>query len=319
MLVDREAAASVKKSVFLEGKDMSQKQEQEHIISGNTPALPDPLSVIVLGSGGPAAAGRASSGYLVLVDGEARFLVDAGSGIFTRLGEAQVNISRLDTVFLTHLHIDHAAELPSLFKARAMVSQEAIHFSVYGPLGKGVYPSTSQFVHLLFDAGGAFAYQKSFQTTETISVMDLPIDLTAPVRDIYVRDNVVVQAIATKHGETPANAYRINYQGASIVFSGDFDPSSLPNLTQLAQGANLFICTCDVLDPPGSPAALYALHTPPQQIGALAAAAGVRFLLLSHLSPPIAKAQDQVRQSIRRAYKGEVQFATDLMHVQARL
>jgi len=90
-------------------------------------------------------------------------------------------------------------------------------------------------------------------------------------------------------------------------------------LTQLAQGANLFICTCDVLDPPGSPAPLYALHTPPQQIGALAAAAGVRFLLLSHLSPPIAKAQDQVRQSICRAYKGEVQFATDLMHVQVRL
>ena len=245
--------------------------------------------------------------------------MDAGSGIFTRLGEAEVNISRLDTVFLTHLHIDHSAELPSIFKARAMVSQEAIHFSVFGPLGRGVYPSTSQVVHLLFDSGGAFAYQKSFQTTETISVVDMPIDLHTTVRDIYVRDNVVVQAIATKHGDTPANAYRINYKGASIVFSGDFDPSSLPNLTQLAQGANLFICTCDVLDPPGSPTPLYALHTPPQQIGELAAAAGVQVLLLSHLSPPIAKAQDQVRRSIRRAYKGEVEFATDLMHVKVKL
>ncbi|HEY4386030.1 MAG TPA: MBL fold metallo-hydrolase [Ktedonobacteraceae bacterium] len=294
---------------------MSQKQEQEHIISG---IAPDLLSVIVLGSGGPAAAGRASSGYLVLVDGEARFLVDAGSGIFTRLGEAEVNISRLDTVFLTHLHIDHAAELPPVFKARAMMSQEPIHFSVYGPLGSGVYPSTSQFVHLLFDPGGAFAYQKSFQTTETISVVDLPIDLDTPVREVYVHDNVIVQALATRHGDTPANAYRINYQGASIVFSGDFDPSSLPNLTRLAQGANLFICTCDVLDPPGTSAVLYALHTPPRQIGELAAAAGVQVLLLSHLSPPIVKAQDQVQQSICRAYKGEVQFATDLMHVKAK-
>jgi ribonuclease BN (tRNA processing enzyme) len=294
-------------------------QKQEHIIAGDAPALPEPLSVIVLGSGGPAAAGRASSGYLVLVDGECRILVDAGSGIFTRLGEAEVDISRLDTVFLTHLHIDHAAELPSIFKARAMVSQEPIHFSVYGPLGKGVYPSTSQLVHLLFDSGGAFAYQKTFQTTEAISVMDLPIDLNATVREIYVRDNVVVQAIATKHGDAPANAYRINYQGASIVFSGDFDPSSLPNLTQLAHGANLFICTCDVLDPPGSPTPLYALHTPPQQIGDLAAAAEVQVLLLSHLSPPITKAQDQVRQSIHHAYKGEVEFATDLMQVNAKL
>src|SRR5260221_13705983 len=104
---------------------MSQKQEQAHIISGNTPALPDPLSVIVLGSGGPAAAGRASSGYLVLVDGEARFLGGAGGGIFTRFGEGEGNISRLDTGFLTPLHIDYGPQLPSLFKTRALVCQEA--------------------------------------------------------------------------------------------------------------------------------------------------------------------------------------------------
>jgi len=297
---------------------MRQQPEQEQAISGHTSAFAAPLSVIVLGSGGPAGAGRASSGYLVLVDGEARLLVDAGSGIFTRLGEAQVNIARLDTIFLTHLHIDHTAELPSVFKARAMVCQEPIHFSVYGPLGSGVNPSTSQFVHLLFDAGGAFAYQKSFQTTETISVVDLPVDLDAPVREVYVHDNVIVQAIATRHGDTPANAYRITYQGASMVFSGDFDPSSLPNLTRLAQGANLFICTCDVLDPPGSSTELYALHTPPRQIGELATAAGVQVLLLSHLSAPIAQAQDQVRRSISRAYTGEIYFATDLMHVKAK-
>jgi ribonuclease BN (tRNA processing enzyme) len=297
---------------------MHQKPEQEQALSGHTSAFAAPLSVIVLGSGGPAAAGRASSGYLVLLDGEARLLVDAGSGIFTRLGEAHINIARLDTVFLTHLHIDHAAELTSVFKARAMVSQEPIHFSVYGPLGRGVYPSTSRFVHLLFDAAGAFAYQKSFQTTETISVVDLPIDLNVPVREVYTGDNLTVQAIATWHGDIPANAYRINYQGSSIAFSGDFDPSSLSNLTRLAQGADLFICTCDVLDPPGSSAVLYALHTPPRQIGELAAAAGVQSLLLSHLSPPIAQAQDQVRESIRRAYPGEIRFAADLMHVKAR-
>src|SRR5258708_10721309 len=145
------------------------------------------------------------------------------------------------------------------------------------------------------------------------------MSLTIQVLKCDACDYVVDMVIAPTVAVTPANAYRINYQGDSIVFSGDFDPSSLPNLTQLAQGANLFICTCDVLDPPGSPTPLYVLHTPPQQIGALAAAAGVRFLLLSHLSPPIAKAQDQVRQSICRAYKSEVQFATDLMHVQAKL
>lgn len=149
-------------------------------------------------------------------------------------------------------------------------------------------------------------------------MVDLPIDLDAPGREVYVHDNVTVQAIATRHGDTPANAYRITYQGASMVSSGDFDPSSLPNLTRLAQGAYLFICTCDVLDPPGSSTELYALHTPPRQIGELATAAGVQVLLLSHLSAPIAQARDQVRRSISRAYTGEIYFATDLMHVKAK-
>lgn len=294
---------------------MPQEPETERAIPGHASALVAPLSVVVLGSGGPAAAGRASSGYVVLVDGVARLLVDAGSGIFARLGEAKLDPANLDSVFLTHLHVDHAAELPSVFKARAMVSQGPIHFSVYGPSGYGVYPSTSRFVRLLSDAGGAFAYQRSFQTTETISVLDLPIDLNAPMREVHAQDDVFVREIATRHGDCPANAYRITSRGASVVFSGDFDPSSLPNLTRLALGADLLVCTCDVLDPPGSSAGLYALHTPPRQIGELATNAGVRVLLLSHLSPPVARAQDQVRASISRVYEGQIRFATDLMHV----
>ena len=55
---------------------MRQQPEHEPAISGYPAAFAAPLSVMVLGSGGPAAAGRASSGYLVLVNGAARLLVD---------------------------------------------------------------------------------------------------------------------------------------------------------------------------------------------------------------------------------------------------
>ena len=77
------------------------------------------LELMVLGSGGPGAFGRAASCYLVLVGGTARILVDAGPGAFARLGEAKLSLSDTDIVLLTHLHIDHAGELPGLFKARA--------------------------------------------------------------------------------------------------------------------------------------------------------------------------------------------------------
>jgi hypothetical protein len=56
---------------------------------------PPPLEVIVLGSGGPGALDRASSSYVVLIDGSPRFLVDAGSGAFVRIGEAKLALDAL--------------------------------------------------------------------------------------------------------------------------------------------------------------------------------------------------------------------------------
>src|ERR1700735_2332291 len=106
------------------------------------------LDLLVLGSGGPGAAGRAASSYLVFIDGLPRILVDAGPGSFVRLGEAQVSLANTDTVLLTHLHIDHAGELPGLFKARAVSGARPIVFDVWGPEGSpgqgqdAYFPST---------------------------------------------------------------------------------------------------------------------------------------------------------------------------------
>ena len=131
-----------------------------------------PLELLVLGSGGPGAAGRAASSYLVFIDGEARILVDAGPGSFARLGEAKASLADTDIVLLTHLHIDHAGEIPGLFKARAVSSSGPIVFNVWGPTGspkKGenaYFPSTREFLRLLFGPEGAFAYLNDFARSE---------------------------------------------------------------------------------------------------------------------------------------------------------
>jgi len=78
-----------------------------------------PLELVVLGSGGPGATGRAASSYLVLIEGVARIIIDAGPGSFARLGEARISLANTDVVLLTHLHIDHAGELPGLLIAPA--------------------------------------------------------------------------------------------------------------------------------------------------------------------------------------------------------
>src|SRR6516164_444855 len=139
-----------------------------------------PLELIVLGSGGPGAVGRAASCYLVLVDGTARILVDAGPGAFARLGEAKLTLSDTDIVLLTHLHIDHAGELPGLFKARAVSGGASVVFNVWGPAGTGeprqgaYFPSTSRFLDLLFGTKGAFAYLRDFAAPLSFHAHDIP-------------------------------------------------------------------------------------------------------------------------------------------------
>lgn len=282
------------------------------------PAKPA-LEVAVLGSGGPRAFGRAGSSYLVLVEGAPRILVDAGPGAFLRIGELELDLEKVDTVLLTHLHIDHSADLAAFFNARALTSDGPISYRVFGPDGTGAFPKTSRFVDLLVGDGGVFAYQKTFGAQESFAVRDLPISLASPrTKIVDEAGGLVVEEIATHHDDCPSVAYRISYKGVTVVFSGDMDASALPNLVQLAKNADLLIFNCAVLDPPDSPSQLYDLHTPPKKIGEAARSSAVKSLLLSHLAPDVEGQQPAVRKSIRASYAGPVAFATDKMRIPVR-
>jgi ribonuclease BN (tRNA processing enzyme) len=273
------------------------------------------LEVVVLGSGGPRALGKAGSSYVVKVDGVPRILVDAGPGAFLRIGELDLDLEKVDTVLLTHLHIDHSADLAAFFNARALASDGPIAYRIFGPDGAGQFPKTSRLVDLLLGDGGAFAYQKTFGADETFTVRDLAIGLDSARAKIVEEGGLVVEEIATHHDDCPSVAYRISYKGRSVVFSGDLDASALANLEQLAKGADLLIFHCAVLDPPGSPEQLYALHAPPKRIGEAARASGVKSLLLSHTAPDVESHEAAVRRSIGAAYAGLVAFASDRLQV----
>ncbi len=279
-----------------------------------SPANPA-LEVLVLGSGGPRAFGRAGSSYILLVEGRPRILVDAGPGAFLRIGELGLNLQKVDIVLLTHLHIDHSGDLAAFFNARALTSDGPLVFRIFGPDGAGLFPKTSRFVDLLVGEDGAFAYQKTFGADETFKVRDLAINLDSSRTKIVDEDGLAVEEIATHHGDCPSVAYRISYKGVVVVFSGDMDASAAPNLVRLATNADLLIFNCAVLDPPGSPSQLYELHTPPKKIGEVARASRAKSLLLSHLAPDVEGQENAVRSSIRASFAGPVGFASDKLCV----
>jgi ribonuclease BN (tRNA processing enzyme) len=279
-------------------------------------ALAGSLALVVLGSGGPRPFGRACSSYIVEVNGTPRILVDAGPGMFLRVGEMNLDLEHVDTVLLTHLHIDHTGDLPGFFLARTLtVSGSSATFNVFGPAGGGQFPSTTQFLKLLFEKGGAWEYQKTFGADEDIKGVDLPTALTSRESQLLYKEGLRITAIATHHDDCPSVAYRVDYQNESITFSGDMDASALPNLIRLAKGCSLLVFHCAVLDPPGSPPLLYTLHTAPKLIGEAARDAQVKQLLLSHTAPDVESASRSVLASIHASYKGPTSFAHDKMRV----
>ena len=276
------------------------------------------LELLVLGSGGPRSFGRAATSYVVLVGGVPRILVDAGPGAFQAVGKLDVDLARVDVVLLTHLHIDHTGDLPGVFLHRSLTAGQPIRFRVFGPKGSGLFPDTSRFVRDLFGPGGAWDYQRSFGADEQIDAVDLETRLASPAVEIVTDGDLRIRAVATHHGDCPSIAYRVEFRGESIAFSGDMDASALTNLESLAKDVDLLVFHCAVLDPPGSPEILYTLHTPPRKIGEAARAAGARRLVLSHIAPDVERREEEVRRSVAAFYPGTVAFAHDGLRVTVR-
>ena len=76
--------------------------------------------------------GRVQSGLLVRLE-EKPLLIDCGSGVLSRLLEAEVSHTAVDTVLLSHLHLDHVADLLCLLKANWLRGKTDMR--IYGPEG----------------------------------------------------------------------------------------------------------------------------------------------------------------------------------------
>lgn len=285
---------------------------------------PTGIQLQVLGSGGPAPdVGRASSGYLVWVDGRARIMVDAGSGTFTRFAEAGARIEDLDLIAITHLHTDHAAALAGLVKG-GYFSERERPLRISGPdeAGRGgrVFPTLDEHVDGLFNArNGAFRYLSDFldggDAPFRLRVLTLPAR-TGQTSTVLEEDSgghrIRVTALGVEHGIVPALAYRVEVDGVGIAFSGDQNGDN-PAFPGFAKGARLLVMTHAVPEDAGPVAR--RLHALPSEIGRAAAHAGVGELLLSHLMRRSLDSLDANLAEIRRRYGGPIRVAADLMCV----
>lgn len=111
---------------------MTEARDQHFFYPGEKVAL-DEIRVTALGTGMPFARRRqASAGWLVELGNGDVFVFDLGTGSSANLNALGVPHSKLDKVFLTHLHVDHFGDLTSLF-ALGMVRGRFTPLNVWGP------------------------------------------------------------------------------------------------------------------------------------------------------------------------------------------
>lgn len=274
---------------------------------------PGRFAVEVLGSGGPLADdARASAGYLVWIDGEAKLLVDAGGGVFLRFGEAGATLSELDGVLISHFHADHVADLPAILKSGSFERRER-SLPIVGPSGNAFFPGLAAFLAANFDPEtGAYRYLSGYLTGERGFPRLVPAEVDPQIEEattVIDSDALKAVAIPVNHGDVPALAFAVTVDGATAVFAGDQSLFSTYFEEALDGSAPaLLIAHHAISEAKGQPR---GLHRAPSSIGEMAARIKAKRLVLSHNMKRALDAQEEGMKAIRKAYQGPVDVAND--------
>jgi len=275
-----------------------------------------PVTVQILGSGGPAInPERASTSYLLWDGGKARMLVDMGGGAYLRFGQSQAELNDLALVAISHLHPDHVSDLPALLWLSHQVRKEPLPIvgpsagkGVAGPAGNDVAPDFSTFLARLFDEkNGAFQVMgatlgaaKGNGVHVNVSVIDV---MKAEPSTAFDEQGLKVTVLGIPHANMPTLAYRVETPGGSIVFSSDQNGTN-PRFVDFARNANVLIMHLAIAAGATNP-----LHAAPAVVGQIAQEAGVGRLIVSHIGR---FDLDAAIADLKKSYTGPLIIGADL-------
>ena len=280
-------------------------------------SLASTVSLQVLGSGGPESGDkRASSAYVIWIDGKSKVLVDFGGGASLRFEEVNAQIADLDVILLTHLHVDHTADLPALLKSSFFTGASG-KLHIYGPEDNDFMPSTKSFILRLFKEGkGAWQYLGDHLNGDArLQLKVHNVNESKKTKVIYAQNGIKISAVSVHHGIIPTLAYRVDVGKKSITFSSDMN-GDYHTLETLAKHTNILVAHNAV--PKDARGVSAQLHMTPNIIGQIAAKAKPKKLVLSHRMLRTLGKESQTKSEIRKYYKGSLKFANDKSYYKVR-
>lgn len=276
-------------------------------------------SVTFLGTGGPRRDTARNATSLLLRSGQEEVLIDSGRGALRGLGAAGADIRGLGRVLLTHHHFDHIGDLYDVI-LNSWLEGRKHALRIEGPPGtKGIVDALLTQVYELDltwrslgePAHGGWA----------------PVE----VREITPGDAIEgkgwrATAQEVSHGHTlptmtPAflkrwncHGYRFDMGGKIFAFSGD--TVDCPGLRKLAEGADVLAMCCYAAtsELTSEHFRVLAQHTLAcgDTVGKIAAACGVKHLVLTHHKPrPNDAWQAALLEEVARDFSGRLSLAVD--------
>src|SRR5687767_14808107 len=292
------------------------------VILSAAPVHGQGLKVTLLGTGRPDPVIDRFGPATLVEAGNQTLLFDCGRGASQRLWQLKIPLSKVDALFLTHLHSDHTVGIPDLWLTGwlpAPFGRRKAPFQVMGPEGTRAMMSSLKEAYkwdILVRSNGEGMPASGVQ---------------ADARDIrqgvvYERDGLKVTAFEVDHGEflRPAFGYRIDYRGKSVVISGDTRPSK--NLIRFASNADVIVHEVAAARPElleKSPAArrITGIHTSPEDAGKIFDRLKPRLAVYYHIvllttDPSIsAPTVQELIPRTRTTYSGPLEIGEDLMTI----
>jgi len=261
--------------------------------------------VVLLGTGTPNPRPDRFGPSTLVQAGSERFVFDCGRSCTTRLWQLAIPTGTVK-LFITHLHSDHTVGIPDLWLTGFLTNpygRRSGPFQVWGPAGTAAMMARLR-----------QAYDADIQIRKPTDGFEIDAnDFTEGV--VYEANGARVTAFKVSHDDVDAYGFRIDYQGHSVVLSGDTGPSE--KFVAHARGADVVVHEVGMSSSAAGRETVGKLHSTPEQAGAEFTRIGPKLAVYSHFSlfgvPE--PTMDDVIAGTRKTYRGPLEVGVDLMTI----
>ncbi|WP_422040662.1 guanitoxin biosynthesis MBL fold metallo-hydrolase GntH [Roseibium sp.] len=281
----------------------------------------DEMRVTACGTGMPTVRPKqAAACWLVELGNGDKFLFDIGAQSMSRIAAMKIPFDYLDKVFIGHLHLDHMADLATLWIG-GLKANRTFPLRVWGPSGpKPELGTIASMEHMQKMYAWEIASIVGKLDDRGIKIEVNEFDYTAVNEVIYDENGVVIRSIPAVHAIDGAVSFILEWNGLKFAYSSDTSPTTW--WVKYTKGVDISVH--ESFAPPStliekqnySPqfALLLStlLHTSPVQFGKLMALTEPRLAVAYHFFNDHDTLPEQLEE-IRKVYDGPLAMAQDYM------